>query len=128
MRINRPHGSSCVFPHGLSQCHDTDLLTADQFINSQTGQFAVIFDHNHKFDLFFYRNSVNGGYLVPYETPQRLIDDFETGQEVEINLEESVIRNQTTNTESALNSLGDILPILEAGDIFAYARDQNMIA
>ncbi|MDP7163142.1 MAG: 3-isopropylmalate dehydratase, partial [Phycisphaerae bacterium] len=37
----------------------------------------------------FYRNSINGGYLVPFETPRRLIDEINTGQEVWIDAETS---------------------------------------
>ncbi|MCL5269349.1 MAG: 3-isopropylmalate dehydratase [bacterium] len=74
----------------------------------------------------FFRNSVNGGYLIPYETPRRLVDKFRTGDEAEIELAANVIRNLTQGTEYALNPLGDIAPILEAGDVFAYARQAGM--
>ena len=74
----------------------------------------------------FFRNCVNGGYLVPYETPQRLVDCFKTGDEAEINLETNTISNLTQGTEYSLTALGDILPILEAGDVFAYARNSGM--
>jgi len=75
----------------------------------------------------FFRNSVNGGYLVPYETPRRLVEEIETGHEVEISLAENTLKNLTTGKEHALNPLGDVLPILEAGDVFAYARAENML-
>jgi 3-isopropylmalate/(R)-2-methylmalate dehydratase small subunit len=75
----------------------------------------------------FFRNSVNGGYLIPYETPERLIDRIETGQEVEVSVAENVLRNRTTGETFPLNPLGDILPILQAGDLFAYARKQKMV-
>ena len=74
----------------------------------------------------FFRNSVNGGYLIPYETPARLIDKFRTGDETEISLEPNVIRNLIQGAEYPLSPLGDILPILEAGDVFAYARQAGM--
>ena len=70
----------------------------------------------------FFRNSINGGYLVPYETANRLVDKFQTGQEAEISLEANTIKNITTGETYPLQPLGDILPILEAGDIFAYAK------
>jgi 3-isopropylmalate/(R)-2-methylmalate dehydratase small subunit len=75
----------------------------------------------------FFRNSVNGGYLIPYETPSRLVDKIKTGDELEISLEENSLRNLTTGQTFQLNPLGDVLPILEAGDIFAYAKQRQMM-
>ncbi|MFP4379079.1 MAG: 3-isopropylmalate dehydratase [Candidatus Sumerlaeia bacterium] len=75
----------------------------------------------------FFRNSVNGGYIVPCETPKRLVEAFETGQEAELDLEANTIKNVDTGESYALNPLGDILPILEAGDVFAYAKQENML-
>lgn len=74
----------------------------------------------------FFRNSVNGGYLIPYETPARLVDKFRTGDEAEISIEANKIRNLTQGTEFELKPLGDILPILEAGDVFEYAKQSGM--
>jgi 3-isopropylmalate/(R)-2-methylmalate dehydratase small subunit len=74
----------------------------------------------------FFRNCVNGGYLVPCESTDRLVEAFSTGDEAEIDLTANCIRNLTQNTEFALNPLGDILPILEAGDVFKYARKSGM--
>ena len=75
----------------------------------------------------FYRNAVNGGYLIAFDSQQRLVDKFNTGDEAEIDLEKSVIRNLTQKTEFSLAPLGDVVPIIEAGGIFAYARKAGMI-
>jgi len=75
----------------------------------------------------FYRNAVNGGYLIAFDSPQRLVDKFNTGDQAEIDLEKSVIRNLTQKTEYKLAPLGDVMPIIEAGGIFAYARKEGMI-
>ncbi|MEW6194498.1 MAG: 3-isopropylmalate dehydratase [Bacteroidota bacterium] len=75
----------------------------------------------------FYRNSVDGGFVVPYETPVKLNDKIKTGDEVEIDLVENKIKNLSDGQEYLLNPLGDILPIIEAGNIFEYARHNNMI-
>lgn len=75
----------------------------------------------------FYRNSVNGGYLVPCETPERLVDRIHTGDELEVDLAAHVLKNVTRGTSFPLNPLGDILPILEAGDVFAYAKKEKML-
>ena len=75
----------------------------------------------------FYRNSVDGGFVVPYETPIKLNDKIKTGDELEIDLQNNIVKNFASNVEYKLNSLGDILPIIEAGNIFEYARQSNMI-
>jgi len=75
----------------------------------------------------FYRNAVNGGYLVAFDSQERLVDKFNTGDQAEIDLEKSIIRNLTQKTEYKLAPLGDVVPIIEAGGIFAYARKAGMI-
>jgi 3-isopropylmalate/(R)-2-methylmalate dehydratase small subunit len=76
----------------------------------------------------FYRNSVNGGYLVPVESPQRLVDAVCTGDEVEVDLAAGKFTNRTTGESWPLSPLGDVAPILEAGGVFAYAKKVGMLA
>jgi len=75
----------------------------------------------------FYRNAINGGYLVPFECDQRLVEAFETGDEAQIDLRAGLIRNVTRQTEHRLRPLGDVLPIIEAGGLFAYAKNAGMV-
>ena len=75
----------------------------------------------------FYRNSINGGYLVPLETPQRLADDIKTGHEIEIDTEAGRLTDLTTGATWRLNPLGDAAAILAAGGIFEYARQAGML-
>lgn len=74
----------------------------------------------------FYRNVVDGGFFVPLESPERLIERIRTGDEVEIDLQHGVIRNLSRNEEYPLVSLGDVKHILEAGGIFEYARKRGI--
>ncbi len=76
----------------------------------------------------FYRNCVDGGFLLPYETPIKLSEKIKTGDELELNVEMNSLKNITTGEIFSLRSLGDILPIIEAGDIFKYARQSGMLA
>jgi 3-isopropylmalate/(R)-2-methylmalate dehydratase small subunit len=76
----------------------------------------------------FFRNSINGGYLIPFESEERLCEEIRTGDEVEIYVKESVLRNLTTGKTHKLKPLGDVLPILEAGDLFAYAKKTGMLS
>jgi len=75
----------------------------------------------------YYRNSVDGGFLIPYEAKEKLSDAISTNDELEIKLDENKLINHTTKKEYPLNPLGDILPILEAGNLFEYARKSGMI-
>jgi len=76
----------------------------------------------------FFRNSVNGGYLVPLETPQRLVDAIATGDELEIDVAGGTLADKTAGKQWPLRPLGDIAPILEAGGVFEYARQSGMLA
>ena len=73
----------------------------------------------------FYRNSVNGGYLIPFESAERLCDRVCTGDELTLDVAAGVLRNLTTGEEYRLKPLGEVAPILEAGGMFPYAQGRN---
>jgi 3-isopropylmalate/(R)-2-methylmalate dehydratase small subunit len=75
----------------------------------------------------FYRNSINGGYLIPIESKKRLIDEICTGDELTIDLPNKVLVNNTTGDRWELQDLGDVAPILEAGGLFEYAKSVGML-
>jgi len=75
----------------------------------------------------FYRNSINGGYLVPFETSTRLVDEISTGDEVSVNTETGVLTNTTTGKSYDLEPLGDVGDIIRAGGVFAYAKQIGII-
>ena len=75
----------------------------------------------------FFRNSVNGGYIVPFESAERLVDKIRTGDELEVHLNDQYVLNKTKNERYELKPLGDVLPIIEAGGIFAYAKEAGML-
>jgi 3-isopropylmalate/(R)-2-methylmalate dehydratase small subunit len=74
----------------------------------------------------FYRNSINGGYLTPLESKNRLVDQVCTGDELSIDIPNKVLANLTTGDRWELHGLGDVEPILEAGGIFKYAKKIGM--
>src|SRR6187431_2548855 len=41
----------------------------------------------------FFRNSVNGGYLIPFESKERLVEKIRTGDELEVDLEKQIVVN-----------------------------------
>jgi 3-isopropylmalate/(R)-2-methylmalate dehydratase small subunit len=75
----------------------------------------------------FFRNAVNGGYLLPFECAERLCEKVCTGDELRIEVAEGILRNQTTGEEWPLKPLGEVAPILEAGGLFEYARKVGML-
>jgi len=75
----------------------------------------------------FFRNCVNGGYLIPFESPERLCEKVKTGDEIKIDLKKNKVTNITQGTTYSLTPLGDILPIIEAGDVFKYAKKSGML-
>jgi 3-isopropylmalate/(R)-2-methylmalate dehydratase small subunit len=76
----------------------------------------------------FFRNCVNGGYLLPCESTQRLVDDIRTGDEVTVDIEAGVLTNHRDGGTYALRPLGEVKPIIEAGGVFEYARQSGMLA
>jgi 3-isopropylmalate/(R)-2-methylmalate dehydratase small subunit len=75
----------------------------------------------------FYRNSVNGAYLVPVESEERLIDRVCTGDELRVDLATGELTNKTTGETWKLKPLGEVAPIIEAGGIFEYAKKVGML-
>jgi 3-isopropylmalate/(R)-2-methylmalate dehydratase small subunit len=75
----------------------------------------------------FFRNAVNGGYLIPFECSSRLCDIVCTGDLLELDVTSAQLHNRTTGETYALNPLGDVAPILEAGGLFPYARKMGML-
>jgi 3-isopropylmalate/(R)-2-methylmalate dehydratase small subunit len=75
----------------------------------------------------FFRNAVNGGYLIPSECAERLCERVCTGDELRLDVAEAVLHNLTTGERYSLKSLGEVAPILEAGGLFPYARAVGML-
>ncbi len=70
----------------------------------------------------FYRNCVDGGFVIPFETPEPLNTSVHTGDELSIDIENNTITNLTRNKTYKLRPLGDVYNIVKAGGIFAYAK------
>jgi 3-isopropylmalate/(R)-2-methylmalate dehydratase small subunit len=76
----------------------------------------------------FFRNCAATGELYPWESVERLCQQFKTGQEVSIDFEQNNIINHTLGKEYALKPIGEVGPVIDAGGIFAYARQTGMIS
>lgn len=75
----------------------------------------------------FYRNSVDGGFLIPYESQFKLNDKIKTGDFVEVDVEANKIINLADGKSYQLNPLGNVSKIVEAGGLFEFARTSGMI-
>lgn len=79
------------------------------------------------FARIFYRNSVDGGFVIPYESLDNLSKKVRTGDELEIAPQERIVRNLTQNQEYEIRPLGSVADIVNAGGIFEFARKEGMI-
>jgi 3-isopropylmalate/(R)-2-methylmalate dehydratase small subunit len=75
----------------------------------------------------FYRNAVDGGFLIPLEAQNKINNSITTGDELSIDLQQQLLTDLTTNKTYHLRPQGDVLPIIDAGGLFAYARKNGMI-
>jgi 3-isopropylmalate/(R)-2-methylmalate dehydratase small subunit len=75
----------------------------------------------------FYRNCINGAYLVPLECKARLTESVCTGDQLQIDLTTASLVNATTGERFAIEPLGEVAPIIEAGGIFKYAASVGMM-
>ena len=67
-------------------------------------------------------NAVNGGYLIPFESVDRLCDRICTGDELRIDVAASRLHNLITGEQWNLKSLGEIAPILEKAIRFIWVE------
>ncbi len=75
----------------------------------------------------FFRNCASTGELYPWECPDRICEKFQTGHLATIDFDRNLLINETTNQTFNLQPLGEIKPVIDAGGLFAYARQTGMI-
>lgn len=95
------------------------------FALNKAGAVAVVAT---SYARIFYRNSINGGYLIPATSKEDLSKVFRTGDEVEIDTGKCTIRNISQGIDAVLLPLGDVAEIIDAGNVFEYAKRKGMVA
>ena len=75
----------------------------------------------------FFRNSVNGGYLIPFEWADGVEHQIRTGDELEVRVSDRRLVESGTSRSHDLKPLGEVAPIIEAGDLFKYAKKTGML-
>lgn len=77
------------------------------------------------FARIFFRNCVATGELYPYDSSERLCDVLKTGDEATLDFDNDTL---TANGKTyQLKPLGEVRPVIDAGGIFNFARNNGMI-
>ena len=79
------------------------------------------------FARIFFRNCVATGEVYPVECVDRLCEVFQTGDLATMDIDGNSIKHEGTGKTYALKPLGEVRPVVEAGGIFAYARQVGMM-
>ena len=78
------------------------------------------------FARIFYRNSVDGAFLLPIEIEEDAYNEISDGDEVEIDIKKNQIINISKNHTYKMKPFSEIIEkIIEAGGIFNYKHDQD---
>ena len=75
----------------------------------------------------FYRNAVDGGFVLPLEAREKINNKISSGTELQIDLEDYTLTDLSNKRTFRLLSPGDVLPIINAGGLFKYARATGLI-
>ena len=85
---------------------------------SQTGIRAILAP---TFARIFYRNAVDGGYLLPIEIDEPTVKKIADGDELEIDLAENRITNLTKKEQYPMKPFPELIAkIVEAGGLMKY--------
>lgn len=79
------------------------------------------------FARIFFRNCIATGELYPVESPRRLCETLQTGQDAALDLQEGTLTVLETGDVYPLQDLGDARDVIDHGGLFQYARDTGMI-
>ena len=77
------------------------------------------------FARIFYRNAVDGAFLLPIEVSQDAYDSISDGDELDIDVDAGVIQNITKSQSYTIKPFSDIIgKIIAAGGLFKYKPDE----
>ena len=76
------------------------------------------------FARIFYRNAVDGAFLLPIEIEEDAYSDISEGDEIDIDIRTNVIKNLTKNKTYKMKPFSEIIgKIISAGGLFKYKPD-----
>lgn len=130
-----PHGHIHFMPEGVYESEYRVIIAGANFGCGSSREHApVALDIAgvkavvaESYARIFFRNCINGGYLIPFETPEKLNKTIETGDIVRIDVSAGTLTSVDKGIAFDLRPLGDVEAILRAGDVFAYAKTAGMI-
>ena len=75
------------------------------------------------FARIFYRNSVDGAFLLPIEVDEETYKKISNSDQLEINIQKNHIKNNTKNESYSMKPFSEIIAkIIAAGGLFKYKR------
>ena len=78
------------------------------------------------FARIFFRNCISTGELYPVQAIERIVEQFTTGEEVTLDIDNSTI-TKADGTVVSLKPMGDVKDVIDNGGIFEHARKTGMI-
>lgn len=78
------------------------------------------------FARIFFRNCVATGELYPYDSQERLCDILKTGDIATLDFDQDTLT--VHGKVYSLKPLGEVRPVIDAGGIFNFARQNGMIS
>ncbi len=73
------------------------------------------------FARIFYRNAVDGAFLLPIEIDEDAYKGISNGDSIELNIEKNTIKNLTKNKEYRMKPFSELIgKIIAAGGLFKY--------
>lgn len=73
------------------------------------------------FARIFYRNAVDGAFLLPIEIDEDAYKSISNGDQLEINIEKNTVKNLTKNKEYKMKPFSELIgKIIVAGGLFKY--------
>ena len=86
---------------------------------SKSGIRAIL---SPSFARIFYRNAIDGGYLLPIEIDENVLEQIDDKDKLEIDLENNIIKNTTKNNKiHKIKPFSKIISeIVKAGGLFNY--------
>ena len=73
------------------------------------------------FARIFYRNSVDGAFLLPVEIDQHTYNEISDGDDIQVDITSNKVMNNTTKKTYSIKPFPDIIrDIIDAGGLFGY--------
>jgi len=124
------HAMEGIDPDFHSKVKDGDFIVAGKNFGcgSSREHAPIALSHSGikavlalSFARIFYRNAVDGAFLLPIEIDEDAYKSISNGDQLEINTEKNTIKNLTKNKEYQMKPFSELIgKIIAAGGLFKY--------